>query len=221
MKRLTVGKDLDTERAFALHHTCFGDTREWFDAFLDAAKGQRYIAYTIEEEYVGGLFLLDAVCAAHDGSYVYALGVHPDHRGKGVARELLKEAKALCKDFCLICAADAALAETYARYGFDTHVGGTVEVGASHGAAVAGKFDTPCTYADVRGLKLFAPLFDLALSECGAALYTNGKATVAKAEDGVYAAYGMPPLVQKKAQLYLKTDMDTSGLTADLILETD
>ena len=215
----TVGKDLDTERAYALQYSCFRDEKEWFDGFLDAAKGQRYIAYTIEEDYVGGLFLLDMTYGGYVGSYVYALGVHPDYRGKGIARELLQKAKALCKDFCLICAADEPLAETYARNGFDTYVGGTVAVGASHGAAVAGKFDTPCTYADVRGLKLSEPLFDFALSECSAALYTDGSTVVAKAQDGVYAAWGVPPTCEKKAQLYLKTDMDTSGITADLILE--
>lgn len=219
IQAFTVGRGLDAERAFALHHFCFGDEREWFDAFLAAAHGQTYIAYCIGAEYIGGLFLLDMTCGGYVGKYVYALGVHPDHRGKGIARELLGEAKAVCKDFCLICPADAALAATYEKNGFDVYVGGTVPVGAKKGAAAAGKFDTPCTYADVRGLKLPGRLFNFALSECDAALYTDGKTVVAKAKDGVYAAYGIPPLVQKKAQLYLKTDLDTSGITADLILE--
>lgn len=219
MKRLIVGDTLDAERAFALHSICFGDEREWFDAFLAAASGQTYIAYCLGAEYAGGLFLLDMTCGAHAGKYVYALGVHPDHRGKGIARELLEQAKALCKDFCLICPADEVLAETYERYGFDRFVGGTVPVGAKKGAAIAGRFDTPCTYADVHGLKLPERLFAFALKECGAALYTDGKSVVAKAEDGVYGAWGLPARVPQKAQLYLKKEMDTSGVLADLILE--
>lgn len=212
----TVGKDLDAQRAYALQYLCFRDEKEWFDNFLDAAKGQRYIAYTIEEEYVGGLFLLDMTCGGYVGSYVYALGVHPDYRGRGIARELLQEAKALCKDFCLICAADGSLAETYARNGFDTYVGGECRDGVRD----LSTFVTPCTYADVPGLKLSERLFDFALSDAlGEALYTDGTSVIAKGDFGITAAWGVPPTREKKAQLYLKTDMDTSGITADLILE--
>ena len=215
----TVGGALDESNAFALHNACFGDDYAWFSSFLKAAEGQQYIACISGEDYVGGLFLLDVTYGVYHGKYVYALCVLEPYRGMGIAKDLLRAAKGLSRDFCLICAADESLAETYARNGFDTYVGGTVAVGASHGAAVAGKFDTPCTYADVRGLKLSEPLFDFALSECSAALYTDGSTVVAKAQDGVYAAWGVPPTREKKAQLYLKTDMDTSGITADLILE--
>lgn len=217
--RLTVGETLDSEKAFALHNACFGDGEAWFDAFLDAARGQTYIACVNGEEYVGGLFLLDAVCDDFRGKYVYALGVHPDCRGKGIAKKLIEEAKALSHDFCLICAADGELAKTYARNGFDTFVGGTVPLGATKGAeAHVAAYTAAGAYRDVRGLKLCEPLFTFALSECGATLRTDGKKTLAVAKDGVYATFDTP-LVQNKAQLYLKTDMDVSNLTADLILE--
>lgn len=217
----TVGKDLHAKRALALHYACFGDSKEWFKAFLAAADGEQYIAYTIGEEYVGGMFFLDMTCGAYQGKYVYALGVSPAYRGHGVAAALLREAKRLSRDFTLICPADKKLADTYAKYGFDRYVGGTVPVGASKGAAVQGSFATPCAYADVHGLKLSERLFAFALAECGAALYTDGETVVASAKDGMYAAYGTLPVVAKKAQLHLKTKMDTSGITADLILETD
>ena len=217
--RLTVGETLDRAKAFALQSVCFGDGEAWFDAFLDAARGQTYIAYENGEEYVGGLFLLDTVCGDFRGKYVYSLGVHPSYRGKGIARALLEEAKALAKDFCLICAADAGLASTYARYGFDIPVGGTVPLGATQGVSMDTAASTAkSTYRDVCGLKLCEPLFAFALSECGATLCTDGKKTLAVSKDGVYATFGVP-LVQNKAQLYLKNDMDTTNLTADLILE--
>lgn len=215
----TVGRDLDTSCAFALHNACFGDDYAWFSAFLEAANGQEYIACISEEEYVGGLFLLDVSLGAYRGKYVYALGVLEPYRGMGIAKDLLRAAKALSPDFTLICAADEALAATYEKYGFSAYVGGTVAVGAAQGAAVQGDFAQPCTYADIDGMKLAEPLFTFALAECGAELYTDGKTVVAKAKDGVYAAWGSAPRIEKKAQLYLKTDMDTSGITADLILE--
>lgn len=217
--RRTVGETMDSERAFALHHACFGDDRAWFTAFLEAAKGQQYIACILEEEYTGGMFLLDVTYGAYRGKYVYALGVHPDCRGKGIARQLLEEAKALSHDFCLICAADGELAKTYARNGFDTFVGGTVPLGAAKGAVTdTAAYTAEGNYKDVRGLKLCESLFTFALSECGATLRTDGKKTLAVAKDGVYATFDTP-LVRDKAQLYLKTDMDVSHLTADLILE--
>ena len=217
----TVGGDLDADNAYALHKICFGDKKEWFDTFLEAAAGQTYIAYRIGTEYVGGLFLLNVTCGEHAGKYVYALGVHPAHRGKGIARILLEKAKELSNDFTLICAADQNLAKTYAKYGFDRYIGGTVPVGATHGVqADISAYKSPCTYADVKGPKLSERLFAFALSECGASLYTDGKSIIAKAKDGVYAAWGPFPLVQNKAQLCLKTNFDTSGITADLILET-
>ena len=217
--RLTVGETLDSAKAFALQSVCFGDEEAWFDAFLDAARGQTYIACANGEEYVGGLFLLDAVCDDFRGKYVYSLGVHPDYRGKGIAKKLIEEAKALAKDFCLICAADEGLARTYARYGFDTPVGGTVPLGARQGAMMdTAAYTAEGKYRDARGLKLCEPLFAFALSECGATLCTDGEKTLAVSKDGVYATFGTP-LVQNKAQLYLKNDMDTTNLTADLILE--
>lgn len=215
----TVGTTLDTDKAFSLHNICFGDCRAWFDRFLQAVDGERYLAAVSGENYIGGLFLLDVTYGENTGKYVYALGVHPDHRGKGIARELLEKAKALSRDFTLICPADGKLAATYEKYGFDRYIGGTVPVGAEKGAAVAGKFDTPCTYTDVRGLKLPERLFAFALKECGAALYTDGKTVIAKAEDGVYGAWGLPARVPQKAQMYVKKGMDTSGILADLILE--
>ena len=216
----TVGRDLDTERAFALHYACFGDGREWFDAFLAVADGEKYIAYTIGAEYIGGMFFLDMTCGVYKGRYIYALCVTPAYRGRGVAAALLREAKRLSPDFTLICAADELLAETYARHGFDTFVGGTVRAGEAFGARMdTSAFQTPCTYADVRGLKLSEKLFSFALSECGGTLCTDGNAVVAKAENGVYGAWGIPPVTEKKAQMYLRTSMDTSGITTDLILE--
>ncbi|MBQ4599434.1 MAG: GNAT family N-acetyltransferase [Clostridia bacterium] len=220
----TIGRDLDADKAFALHNACFGDHRIWFDAFLRAAEGQQYLAYG---DYLGGLFLLDVSFGTYRGKYVYALGAHPDHRGKGIARELLDVAKKLSSDFTLICAADAKLAATYAKYGFDRFVGGTVPVGAMRGAQMdTSAYQTPCTYADaVRcgGMFLNETLFAFALRECGAKLYTDGEHVIAKAKDGVYAIYGMLPdtFCAKKAQMHLKTEMDTGTIFADLILEAE
>ena len=225
----TVGKDLNADRAFALHNACFGDKREWFDALLEAAAGQTYLAAVQNGTLCGGMFLLDAFLFAdskeYNGKYVYALGVHPDHRGKGIARLLLEKAKALSADFTLICAADKKLAKTYEKYGFARYIGGTVQAGVVCGVQMdASAHKTPCTYADAGkcgGVFLGERLFAVALSECGASLYTDGTRVIAKAKSGVYAAYGSPATVKRKAQIYVKTEMDTSNLHADLILEVE
>lgn len=219
VKIFTVGRDLDADKAFALHNACFGDEREWFDAFLDAAKGQQYLAFG---DYLGGAFLLDVTFGEHLGKYVYALGVRAQHRGCGIARELLEKAKAVSKDFTLICAADEGLAATYEKCGFDRYVGGMVLAGGSAADIDTAEFDTPCWYNEAvkqKGFFLSQSLFEFSLAECSAALYTDGKSVVAKAKDGVYAAYGSAPIVKKKAQVYLKKDIDILGALADLILE--
>lgn len=226
---LTVGKDLHADAAFVLHNACFGDGREWFDAFLDAAAGQQYLAAMQDGKLCGGMFLLDAFLFAngkeYKGKYVYALGVSPAYRGQGIAAVLLDTAKKLSSEFTLICAADARLAKTYEKHGFDLYVGGTVQVGAARGAQMdISAYKTRCTYADAvqcGGVFLNEALFAFALSECGAELYTNGKSVIAKREDGVYAAYGLAATVEHKAQIYVKTEMDTSNLHADLILEVE
>ena len=222
IKVFTVGGDLDVDRAFALQSTCFGDEKEWFEAFLAAANGQQYIACCIGEEYVGGLFLLDMTLGTHTGKYVYALGVHPAHRGKGIAKSLLETAKTLSEDFTLICAADEKLAATYAKYGFDRDIAGTVPRGAARGVQMdISAYTMRCTYREVCGLKLSERLFAFALEECGASLYTDGSRVIASAKSGVYAAYGCPAKVAQKAQMYVKKNIDTSSIHADLILEVE
>lgn len=217
VKVFTVGRDLDADKAYALHNACFGDGREWFDAFLSAAKGQQYLAYG---DYYGGMFLLDVTYGTYRGKYVYALGVNTEHRGCGIARELLTRAKELSVDFTLICAADEKLAATYEKYGFDIYVGGTVLPCGRAAELDTRGFDKPCAYSFVKGAMLLNEnLFNFALSECGAALFTDGERAVAKAADGVYAAYGMPQRIEKKAQVHLKKDIDLEGAAADLILE--
>lgn len=223
VRLFTVGGDLDADKSFQLHNVCFGDEREWFDAFLRAAEGQQYIAFCKGEEYVGGMFLLDMTLGEYKGKYIYALGVLPSYRGMGIAKELLEKAKELSKDFTLVCAADEKLAVTYEKHGFDRYVGGTVKAGDMLGAKMdVSAYNIPCAYADIRGgFVLNEKLFAFALGEsCCAELYTNGKAIVAKSAAGVYAAYGLSPRVPQKAQLYLKTEIATDGVSADLILET-
>ncbi len=223
----TVGETVDADAAFSLHHACFGDTREWFDTLLAAAAGQQYLAAMRGGRLCGGLFLFDADLfvgeKAYAGKYVYALGVLPAFRGQGIARALLAKAKALSPTFTLICAANAHLAATYAKYGFDRFVGGTVPVGAERGAEIdTSAYKAPCTYADATrcgGVFLSEKLFAFSLDACGSALYTNGSSVIARSRGGVYAAYGLPAVLDRKAQICLKTEIDTSKITADLILE--
>lgn len=225
----TIGKDVDANAAFSLHTACFGDEQAWFDAFLSAASGEQYLAALEDGRLVGGMFLPEATLytkdKAYSGKYVYALGVHPDQRGQGIARALLRKAKEISRDFTLICAANESLAATYEKQGFDRYIGGTVKAGDMCGVRDMdiSAYKKPCAYADAvkcGGVFLSKKLFAFSLGECcNAKLYTDGKSVIARNASGIYAAYGLFAKVEKKAQLYLKTEIDTSGIHADLILE--
>lgn len=219
---LTVGEDFDRDSAFALHSECFGDEREWFDALCTAASGEKYIAFQGEGGYIGGTFLFDVFLGGFCGKYVYALGVSENHRGKGIAKKLLECAKEVSKDFTLICPADEGLAKAYERLGFCNYVGGTVNAGDLCGADMdISAYVTPCTSKSiVGGFLLRERLFDFALCECSAELLTDGESVIASSAAGVYAAYGKPARISKKAQVYLKNKINIDGAIADLILET-
>lgn len=220
---LTVGTDFDRDSAFALHNECFGDEREWFDALCTAAGGEQYIVFRSGKDYIGGMFLFDAFFNGFYGKYVYALGVSEKHRGKGIARNLLECAKEYSKDFTLICPADEKLAKAYEKLGFSNYVGGTVKAGDMWGVRMdTSAYTVPCSRECIKdGFLLSESLFEFALGgSCVAKLYTDGKSVIASSAAGVYAVYGKPPRLLKKAQVYLKNEIDIGGAVADLILET-
>ena len=104
---------------------CFGDTREDVDAFYAIPD-----AVCIEEkengETVGIAHVLPVFLEGYRGGYLFAIGVAPAHRGKGLLRTLLRRCEAFCRawglDFvCLIPATDA-LASTYRRHGYTTEL---------------------------------------------------------------------------------------------------
>ena len=104
---------------------CFGDTREGIDAFYAIPD-----AVCIEEkengETVGIAHVLPVFLEGYKGGYLFAIGVDPAHRGRGLLRALLARAEQFCRtwglDFvCLIPASDA-LADTYRRHGYTVEV---------------------------------------------------------------------------------------------------
>ena len=110
------------EDVFAI---CFGDTQEDIDAFYAISD-----AVCIEEkengETVGIAHVLPVFLEGYRGGYLYAIGVAPEHRGKGLFARLLERCEAFCRawglDFVCLIPATEALADTYRRYGYHLEI---------------------------------------------------------------------------------------------------
>lgn len=110
------------EDVFAL---CFGDSREDILAFY-AIPDAVCIEHKENGETVGIAHVLPVFLEGTRGGYLYAIGVAPEYRGKGILARLLERCEGFCRtwglDFvCLIPATDA-LAKTYRRHGYTMEI---------------------------------------------------------------------------------------------------
>lgn len=104
---------------------CFGDTREGIDAFYAIPD-----AVCIEEkengETVGIAHVLPVFLEGYRGGYLYAIGVAPEHRGKGLLLRLLERCESFCRtwglDFVCLIPATESLADTYRRHGYTAEI---------------------------------------------------------------------------------------------------
>lgn len=205
------------EEIAVLHTSVFGDSRAWICDFLSAAKDERYLAFTAEGAFCGGMFLLSAFLCGEGkrlfGDYLFALAVKPAYRGRGIAAALLEFAKAGAKDFLLLVPADGRLAAFYKARGFTLRLPGITAVDGK-GAAPDLPVDTACGEADalraaeICGLRLSAPLFAFALAERGLATVKSEGGVYAVRENQVFAAFGASKAhihcVEDKALAYAK-----------------
>ncbi len=105
----------------AVFHAVFGDTEEEIIEFYSITD------MIPVDEKVGGVtvgiaHILPVRCGDLVGGYLYAVGVLPAYRGRGILDRLMKKCEQFCReqgyDFaCLIPATDA-LSETYRRRGY-------------------------------------------------------------------------------------------------------
>ena len=81
-----------------LWQTAFGDTEEFLqDFFSTAFSPLRCRIAQVKEQTVGMLYWFDVTCRDQKMAYLYALAVHPDHRGQGIGRRLMEDTQELLK----------------------------------------------------------------------------------------------------------------------------
>lgn len=74
-----------------LWKTVFGDPDSFIDAFFEIAfSPERCRCVTENGEIVSALYWLDCECNGRKLAYIYAVATHPEHRGKGLASQLLE-----------------------------------------------------------------------------------------------------------------------------------
>ena len=217
--------------ARSLHKAVFGDGDEDIDRLFAAGADGTYLYIEAEGQIAAGCFLFGATLFSrgeeYRGSYLFALCTEKAYRGRGYARALLAAAKDAAQDFLLLCPADEGLADFYRREGFTraldgcTPVGGEPESSAPRGFSPCGCDDALCAARAHGGLLLERPLFELSLSECGALPLADGDRFAAVSAGKLYAGIGVTPArpVRNKALAYLKKEIDTNGIFADLLLE--
>lgn len=214
-----------------LHKAVFGDGDGYLDRLLAAGADGTYLCAEADGGVASGCFLFDATLfsggEAFRGLYLFALCTAKEQRGRGYARALLAAAKDAAHDFLLLCPADAGLARFYRREGFAraldgcTPVGGLSESEAPRGFSPCGYDGALCAARAHGGLLLDRPLFELSLAESGALPQADGDRFAAVGSGNLYAGIGVTPAhpVRNKALAYLKKDISTDGIFADLLLE--
>lgn len=76
----------------------FGDTSSFLDAFFQIAFSPDRCRYLSEgNEVICSLYWFDCEYDGGKLAYIYAVGTHPDHRGKGLASQLLRDTHAHLK----------------------------------------------------------------------------------------------------------------------------
>jgi ribosomal protein S18 acetylase RimI-like enzyme len=81
-----------TEQLKNLWQLAFGDSMEFIDLFFRTAySSDRCLYLTEDDEITAALYWLDCGYQEQKQAYIYAVATHPDHRGKGLCRRLLKD----------------------------------------------------------------------------------------------------------------------------------
>lgn len=145
----------------ALKHiwkACFEDTEEYINMFFETAyTSQNTLVAFYDLKPVGMLFLLPARLyfgdKKYDGRYIYAAGVNPDYRKKGIMRQLEKAAQQFVKsqnaDFISLIPQNEGLYKMYEKLGYKTaFYQGLKTYMPFRSERVAGAVINPCSKED-------------------------------------------------------------------------
>lgn len=113
---------MNREDIVVLWKTCFGDSEEYIDFFINNCPQYICIQYWLENELVSMLFLLEGNLCNNKAKYLYAACTHPDFRRKGIMEELIKYSEKYCKALgysaIFLVPANKQLYDYYNKFGF-------------------------------------------------------------------------------------------------------
>lgn len=112
-----------TEQLKNLWHLAFGDEAAFIDLFFGTAYSPDRCLYLAEGgQVIAALYWLDCGYKGQKQAYVYAVATHPDHRGKGLCRQLMDKTHVLLKEqgytAALLRPADDGLRRMYRKMGY-------------------------------------------------------------------------------------------------------
>lgn len=83
---------MNTDKLRSLWKTVFGDTDAFLDSFFSVAYSPERCRYlTAGDDVVSALYWFDCEYEGGKLAYLYAVATDPNHRGKGLASQLLKK----------------------------------------------------------------------------------------------------------------------------------
>lgn len=147
-----------TDQLKRLWNLAFGDGIEFIDLFFQTAYSPDRCLYLTEEEQVtAALYWLDCEYRGQKQAYIYAVATHPEHRGKGLCRQLMDKAHEQLKSqgyhAALLRPADDGLRRMYRKMGYRVCTG-VSEFDRTAGTAVPLRKIEPEEYGRLRRLYL-------------------------------------------------------------------
>ncbi len=120
--RITKVKEEYIGNLKSIWKKCFGDTDEYIDMFFEKKKPFCHtITAQLNQTPIGATYLMPVRTKERKGFYLYALGVLPEHRKKGIGQSLIKAICDYCAAndyFCMLSPASENLMEYYKKLGF-------------------------------------------------------------------------------------------------------
>ena len=101
----------------------FGDDEIFLDDFFSAAFLPDHCRCVLDgDRAVAAVYWMDCTCDGHRLAYIYALAVRPDHRGQGMSRYLMADARNILTargyEGILLVPGDGGLREMYRAMDF-------------------------------------------------------------------------------------------------------
>jgi len=127
MFKLKLAEPKDIPSLKALWKLCFDDTDDFVDFFFDAIFQNIYpVGLFHFDKPVGMMYLFPVSVMKKNrmrkGFYVYAIGIHPEYRGKSIFQNSINEPLfqyLLDNDmFCILCPANEKLSEFYKKLNY-------------------------------------------------------------------------------------------------------